>query len=86
MSKDNKDNGLVNGIILIAIGIIALMVTFFDLEIVWSELAKFWPVFVIIFGISILPLNKFLKSVFVIILILLSCILYYNNVNDNKRD
>ena len=34
MSKDNKDNGLVNGIILIAIGIIALMVTFFDLEIV----------------------------------------------------
>ena len=85
MSKDNKDNGLVNGIILIAIGIIALMVTFFDLEIVWSELAKFWPVFVIIFGISILPLNKFLKSVFVIILILLSCILYYNNVNDNTK-
>ncbi|MBO5809517.1 MAG: hypothetical protein J6R32_01685 [Bacteroidales bacterium] len=85
MSKDNKDNGLVNGIILIAIGIIALMVTFFDLEIVWSELAKFWPVFVIIFGISILPLNKFLKSVFVIILILLSCILYYNNINDNTK-
>ena len=85
MSKDNKDNGLVNGIILIAIGIIALMVTFFDLEIVWSELAKFWPVFVIIFGISILPLNKFLKSVFVIILILLSCILYCNNVNGDVK-
>ena len=58
MSKDNKDNGLVNGIILIAIGIIALMVTFFDLEIVWSELAKFWPVFVIIFGISMCYKNK----------------------------
>ena len=85
MSKDNKnkekDNGLISGIILITIGIIALMVTFFDLQIVWSELAKFWPVFMIIFGISILPLNKLLKSLGVIILILISCVLYYNNVN-----
>lgn len=81
--ENNKDNGLIGGIILIAIGIIALMVTFFDLEIVWSELAKFWPVFLIIFGISILPLNKLFKSVSVILLILLSCILYSNNVKDN---
>ena len=36
----NKDNGLVSGIILIAIGVIALLVTFFDLEIVWSEIAE----------------------------------------------
>ena len=84
MNKDNnKDNGLIGGIILITIGIIALMVTFFDLEMVWSELAKFWPVFLIIFGISILPLNKLFKSVSVILLILLSCILYSNNVKDN---
>lgn len=81
--EDNKDNGLIGGIILIAIGIIALIVTFFDLEIVWSELAKFWPIFLIIFGISILPLNKLFKSVSVILLILLSCILYCNNVKDN---
>lgn len=84
MSKDNnKDNGVIGGIILIAIGIIALMVTLFDLEIVWSELAKFWPVFLVMFGISMLPLNKLLKSVLVIVLILLSCLLYYNNVGDN---
>lgn len=81
--ENNKDNGLIGGIILITIGIIALMITFFDLEIVWSELAKFWPVFLIIFGISILPLNKLFKSVSVILLILLSCILYSNNVKDN---
>ena len=84
MSKESsKDNGVIGGIILITIGIIALMVTFFDLKIVWSELAKFWPIFLIIFGVSILPLNKLLKSISVIILILLSCVLYYNNVNDN---
>ena len=39
MSNDNnRDNGLVSGIILITIGIIALMATFFDFEIVWEEL------------------------------------------------
>ncbi len=85
MSKENnKDNGLISGIILITIGVIALLVTFFDLEIVWSELAKFWPVFLIIFGISILPLNKLFKSICVIILILASGVLYYNNINSNK--
>ena len=81
----NKDNGLVGGIILIAIGIIALVVTFFDVEIVWSEVAKFWPIFLIIFGVSILPLSKLFKSISVIILILLSCLLYYNNVDGNVK-
>ena len=76
MSNDNnRDNGLVSGIILITIGIIALMATFFDFEIVWEELAKLWPVFIIIFGISILPLNKIMKSISVILLILISCVL-----------
>lgn len=85
MSNDNnRDNGLVSGIILITIGIIALMATFFDFEIVWEELAKLWPVFIIIFGISILPLNKIMKSISVILLILISCVLYYNNVNDDE--
>ena len=83
--EDNKNNGLVGGIILIAIGIIALVVTFFDVEIVWSEVAKFWPIFLIIFGVSILPLSKLLKSMSVIILILLSCLLYYNNVDGNVK-
>ena len=83
-NENNRDNGLVSGIILITIGVIALMSTFFDFEIVWEELVKLWPVFIIIFGISILPLNKLLKSVSVILLILVSCVLYYNNVNDDK--
>ena len=63
-NKEKKnDDGIVGGIILIVIGLIALMVTFFDIEIVWSEIAKLWPVFIIIFGISILPFNKFFKSI-----------------------
>ena len=83
MSKDNnKDNGLINGIILITIGVVSLMVTVFDFTIDWAELAKLWPVFIIIFGLSILPINKIIKSILVVITILLSCILYYNAVNE----
>ena len=82
MSKDNnKDNGLINGIILITIGVVSLMVTVFDFTIEWAELAKLWPVFIIIFGLYILPINKIIKSILVVIMILLSCVLYYNAVN-----
>ena len=84
-NKNKKDDGLVGGIILIAIGIIALLVTFFDFKIVWEELAKFWPVFIIIFGVSLLPLNKVLKSVCVIVIILISCLIYCNEVNGNEK-
>lgn len=84
-NKNKKDDGLIGGIILIAIGIIALMVTFFDVDIVWSELAKFWPVFIIIFGLSLLPLNKLLKSVCVVVVIIISCLIYCNEINGNEN-
>ncbi len=84
-NKNKRDEGLVGGIILIAIGIVALLVTFFDLKIVWEELAKFWPVFIIIFGISLLPINKVLKSVCVIVIILISCLIYCSEVNGNEK-
>lgn len=88
MSKNNEkkdDNGIVSGIILIVIGLIALLVTFFDVDIVWSELAKLWPVFIIVFGVSLLPLNKLLKSIMVVVCILLSFLLYYNGVKDDTN-
>lgn len=86
MNKNNEkkdDNGIVSGIILIVIGLIALLVTFFDVDIIWSELAKLWPVFIIVFGVSLLPLNKLLKSILVVVCILLSFLLYYNGVKDD---
>ena len=84
-NKNKKDDGLIGGIILITIGIIALLVTFFDFKIVWEELAKFWPVFIIIFGVSLLPLNRLLKSVGVVIIIIISCLIYCNEVNGNEN-
>ena len=84
-NKNKKDDGLVGGMFLVAIGMIALWVNFFDLKILWEELAKFWPVFIIIFGVSLLPLNKVLKSVCVILIIIISCLIYCNEVNGNEK-
>lgn len=77
MSEEkSKDNGIVTGILLIVAGVIALLVTLFDIEIDWTEAAKLWPMLLVVFGIYLLPLNKILKSILVVIMILLSCLLY----------
>ena len=83
-NSKSQGDGIIGGIILIVIGLIALFVTFFDIEIIWSELAKLWPVFIIIFGISLLPLNKLLKSILVIVAILAACLLYFNEVKEDE--
>lgn len=85
MSKNNNDRGLIEGIVLITVGIIALLVIFLDVEIIWSELLKLWPVFIIIFGLSVMPLNKILKSLLVVLLILASCVFYCMQVYDNEE-
>ncbi len=83
-NKDtNKDTSLITGLLLIAIGIIALFVTFFDIELVWSEIGKLWPVLLVIIGVSKIPFNKVLKSILLIIIIIASCIVYYERTKDD---
>lgn len=85
-SNKNNDNGIISGIVLIAIGVVALLVTLFDLELIWSEIWDLWPVVLIVLGISIMPFNKMIKSIAVIVTILVSCLIYYNNVKDYYAD
>lgn len=84
-NKNKKDDGLVGGMFLVAIGMIALWVNFFDLKILWEELAKFWPIFIIILGVFLLPLSKILKSICTIVIILISFLIYCNEVNGNEN-
>lgn len=86
-NKDNKGDGnLVTGILFIAIGLVALLVSFFNIEIIWSEIVKFWPVLLIIIGVSMIPFNRVVKSILVIIIILLSFAFYGFNINDDHED
>ena len=85
MSKNEKknDNGLVTGILFVVVGIVALFVTFFDIEIIWSEIAKLWPVLLILMGVSMIPFNKILKSIVVIIIMLISFVVYCEMTDDD---
>lgn len=85
MSKNEKknDNGLVTGILFVVVGIVALFVTFFDVEIIWSEIAKLWPVLLILMGVSMIPFNKILKSIVVIIIMLISFVVYCEMTDDD---
>lgn len=85
MSKNEKknDNGLVTGILFVVVGVIALFVTFFDIEIIWSEIAKLWPVLLILMGVSMIPFNKILKSIVVIIIMLISFVVYCEMTDDD---
>lgn len=84
--EKNNDNGIIGGIILIVIGLVALLKTLFDIDIVWTELAKLWPVFLVIFGVSLLPLHKIIKAILVMIALLASFCIYYYNVEANSDD
>jgi len=48
-----KDDGTAWGIILVALGVIFLLQSVFDIEI-FREIWKFWPVLLIIWGLKVL--------------------------------
>ncbi len=48
-----KDDGAAWGIILVALGVIFLLQSVFDIEI-FREIWKFWPVILIVWGLKVL--------------------------------
>lgn len=48
-----KDDGTIWGIILVALGVIFLLQSLYDIEI-FREIWKFWPVILIVWGLKVL--------------------------------
>ena len=76
--EKKKNDSFVNGVTLILIGVIALMVTFFDFEIDWHVLAKMWPLLLIIIGVCIMPINKWVRTVLLFALVATGLIAYHS--------
>lgn len=81
-NENKKDNGFGKGIILIIIGVIALMMTFFDFEIDWHLLSKMWPLLLIIIGVCIMPINKWVRTVIALILLVFGAVMYHQKASD----
>lgn len=76
--EKKKNDSFVNGVTLILIGVIALMVTFFDFEIDWHVLAKMWPLLLIIIGVCIMPINRWIRTVVLFALVAVGLIAYHS--------
>lgn len=75
-NENKKNDGFGKGIILIVIGIFALMLTFFEIDIDWDIMADLWPLLLIIIGVCIMPINKWIKTVIALILLAFGCVMY----------
>ena len=81
-NENNKEKGFSQGIILIIIGVIFTMVTLFDFDINWYVVAKMWPLLLIIIGVCIMPINKWIRTVIALALLAFGCVLYQQKADD----
>ncbi|MBO2523876.1 MAG: hypothetical protein CW336_08545 [Bacteroidetes bacterium] len=80
--EKKKNDSFINGITLIIIGVVALMVTFFDFELDWHVLAQLWPLLLIIIGVCIMPINKWIRTVLLLALVAAGLIAYHNKTEN----
>ena len=83
-NENNRNDGFGMGLTLIVIGVIALFVTFFDFTIDWHMMVKLWPILLIIIGVCVMPINKWIRTVVVLVLLALGFVAYQNKANDEK--
>ena len=86
MSNDenNSTDGFGRGLTLIIIGVIALLVTFFEIDLDWHVILKLWPILLIIIGICIMPINKWVKTALALSLVALGIMAYQNRIEEGK--
>ena len=83
-NNENKNVGFGNGMVLIVIGVLALCVTFFEIDLDWDVLIDLWPILLIIIGICIMPINKWIKTALALSLLALGIMAYQNRIEDDK--
>lgn len=71
-----KSRNLFVGILVLFTGVVALLSVLGVFEFHWSILWKLWPMFLIIIGISILPLNDYVKGAILLCALAAGCLLY----------
>lgn len=72
-----KSRNLFIGILILFTGVVALLATLHVFEFHWSILWRLWPMILIICGISMLPLNEYLKSAILLVALGMGCVLYH---------
>ena len=72
-----KSKNLIAGLLILFVGVVALLSALNVFDFHWSIVMKLWPMMLIIFGITLLPLNDYLKGGLVLAALGLGCVLYH---------
>lgn len=72
-----KSKNFILGILILFAGVIALLSVLDVFTFHWSIVWKLWPIILIIFGITLLPLNDYLKAALVLVALGGGCLLYH---------
>lgn len=72
-----KSKNLIIGLLILFAGVIALLSTLHVIDFHWSIVFRMWPMILILLGITILPLNEYLKGALVLVALALGCLLYH---------
>lgn len=72
-----KSRNLFTGILILFIGVVALLSTLGVFSFHWSIFWRLWPFMFIILGISLLPLNDYLRSGLLLLALALGCVFYH---------
>ena len=83
-NENDKNTGFGNGIVLIVLGVIGLCITFFDIDLDWDILLDLWPIILIIIGICLLPINKWIRAALALALVALGIMAYQNRIEEGK--
>ena len=81
-----KSRNLTLGIIVLCVGVIALLRSLNILVINWDIVWNLWPLMLIILGVCILPINKYIKVILAVISLAAGVVLYqYEAKNHTER-
>ena len=72
-----KSRNVFVGILVLFTGVVALLSVLGVFEFHWSILWRLWPMLLIIIGISLLPLNDYVKGVVLLAALGVGCMLYH---------
>lgn len=81
-NTNKKDKGFGQGITLIIIGVIFTMMTIFDFDIDWHIMSKLWPLLLIIIGVCVMPINKWIRFAITMVLLAVGVIAYQQTADN----
>ena len=84
-NENNRNDGFGMGLTLIIIGVVALFITFFDFEVDWHLLRKLWPLLLVIIGVCVMPINKWIRTVIALVLLAFGFLAYQSKAEGETK-